>query len=95
MWDDESPEDHEPREECLMVDIIAARKATGKFFYRYGFGENLSSVPQKRLTPGAAGQHEDDEPDDAPHEPLVLLLHARRPGPVLDCPTRCWQSRAR
>ena len=33
-----------------MVDIIAARKATGKFFYKYGFGENLSSVPQKRLT---------------------------------------------
>ena len=33
-----------------MVDIIAARKATGKFFYRYGFGEKLSSVPQKRLT---------------------------------------------
>ncbi len=33
-----------------MVDIIAARKAAGKFFYRYGFGENLSSVPQNRLT---------------------------------------------
>ncbi len=33
-----------------MVDIIAARKAVGKFFYRYGFGENLSSVPQNRLT---------------------------------------------
>ena len=32
-----------------MVDIIAGRKAIGKFFYQYGFGENLSSVPQKRL----------------------------------------------
>ena len=50
MWDDESPQDHEAKEECLMVDIIAAKKATGKFFYRYRFGENLSSVPQNRLT---------------------------------------------
>ena len=50
MWDDESPQDHEPKEECLMADIIAGRKAIGKFFYQYGFGENLSSVPQKRLT---------------------------------------------
>ena len=33
-----------------MADIIAGRKATGKFFYQYGFGENLSSVAQKRLT---------------------------------------------
>ena len=50
MWDDESPQDHKPKEECLMTDIIAGRKATGKFFYQYGFGENLSSVPQKKLT---------------------------------------------
>ena len=50
MWDDESPQDHKPKEECLMADIIAGRKATGKFFYQYGFGENLSSVAQKRLT---------------------------------------------
>ena len=49
MWDDGSPQDHEPKEECLMVDIIAGVKATGKFFYQYGFGKNLSSVPQKRL----------------------------------------------
>ena len=34
-----------------MADIIAGRKATGKFFYQYGFGENLSSVAQKRLIP--------------------------------------------
>ena len=33
-----------------MTDIIAGRKAIGKFFYQYGFGENLSSIPQKRLT---------------------------------------------
>ena len=33
-----------------MADIIAGRKATGKFFYQYGFGEKLSSVAQKRLT---------------------------------------------
>ena len=33
-----------------MANIIAGRKATGKFFYQYGFGEKLSSVPQKRLT---------------------------------------------
>ena len=50
MWDDESPQNHKPKEECLMVDIIAGRKATSKFFYQYGFGEKLSSVPQKRLT---------------------------------------------
>ena len=49
MWDDESPQDHKPKEECLMVNIIAGRKAIGKFFYQYGFGEKLSSVPQKRL----------------------------------------------
>ena len=33
-----------------MADIIAGRKAISKFFYQYGFGEKLSSVPQKRLT---------------------------------------------
>jgi len=33
-----------------MADIIAGRKAIGKLFYQYGFGEKLSSVPQKRLT---------------------------------------------
>ena len=33
-----------------MADIIAGRKAMSKFFYQYGFGEKLSSVPQKRLT---------------------------------------------
>ena len=50
MWDDESPQDHKPKEECLMADIIEGRKAMSKFFYQYGFGEKLSSVPQKRLT---------------------------------------------
>ncbi|MEY8232867.1 transposase [Oscillospiraceae bacterium 50-16] len=50
MWDDESPQDHKPKEECLMADIIAGRKAISKFFYLYGFGEKLSSVAQKRLT---------------------------------------------
>ncbi len=49
MWDDKSPQDHKPKEERLMVDIIAGRKAAGKFFYQYGFGEKMSSVPQKRL----------------------------------------------
>ncbi len=49
MWDDKSPQDHKPKEESLMVDIIAGRKAAGKFFYQYGFGEKMSSVPQKRL----------------------------------------------
>lgn len=49
MWDDEPPQDPEPREECLMVDIVTARQEIGKFFYKYGFGEKLSSVPQKRL----------------------------------------------
>ncbi len=32
-----------------MVDITAARKKIGKFFYEYGFGEILSGVPQNRL----------------------------------------------
>ena len=32
-----------------MVDMIAARKEIGKFFYGKGFGEILSSVPQNRL----------------------------------------------
>lgn len=50
MWDDESPQDHKPKEECHMADIIAGRKAMSKIFYQYGFGEKLSSVPQKRLT---------------------------------------------
>ena len=36
MWDDESPQDHKPKEECLMTDIIAERKATGKFFTSTG-----------------------------------------------------------
>ncbi len=36
MWDDESPQDHKPKEECLMVDITAGRKATGKFFTSTG-----------------------------------------------------------
>ena len=50
MWGDEPPQDHEPKEECLMVDIVTARQEIGKFFYQYGFGEKLSSVPQNRLT---------------------------------------------
>ena len=33
-----------------MADIIAGRKATGKFFYQYGFGENLRSCIHKRLS---------------------------------------------
>ena len=49
MWDDELPQDHQAKEECLMIDIIAGRQAASKFFYQYGFGEKLSSVPQKRL----------------------------------------------
>lgn len=32
-----------------MVDIITARQEIGKFFYKYGFGNILSSVPQNRL----------------------------------------------
>ena len=49
MWDDKPPQDHETKEECLMVDIVTARQEIGKFFYKYGFGETLSSVPQNRL----------------------------------------------
>lgn len=49
MWGEEQPQNHEPKEECLMVDIIAARNAVGKFFYSYGFGKILSGVPQNRL----------------------------------------------
>lgn len=33
-----------------MVDIIAARQEIGKFFYKHGFGDILSSVPQSRLS---------------------------------------------
>ncbi len=40
MWDDESPQDHKPKEECLMVDIIAGREATGKFFTSTGLEKN-------------------------------------------------------
>ena len=50
MWSNNQPQDHEPKEESLMVDIIAARQETGKFFYKYGFGDLLSSVPQNRLS---------------------------------------------
>ena len=50
MWGDKQPQDHEIKEESLMVNIIAAREETGKFFYKYGFGNILSSVPQNRLT---------------------------------------------
>lgn len=49
MWDDKPPQDHKPKEVSLMGNIIAGRKAIGKFFYENGFGEKLSSVPQKRL----------------------------------------------
>ena len=49
MWDDKAPQDHPAKEECLMVDMIAARQEIGKFFYECGFGAFLSSVPQNRL----------------------------------------------
>ena len=49
MWDDKPPQDHRAKEECLMVDIITARREAGKFFYEYGFGALLSSVAQNRL----------------------------------------------
>lgn len=32
-----------------MVNTIAAKKEIGKFFFRYGFQNVLSSVPQHRL----------------------------------------------
>ena len=47
MWDEQSPQDHRPKGKCLMVDIITVE--VGKFFYEYGFGAFLSSVPQNRL----------------------------------------------
>ena len=49
MWDNKPPQDHQTKEECLMVDMIAARQEIGKFFYECGFGAILSSVPQNRL----------------------------------------------
>ena len=36
MWDDESPQGHEPKEECLMVNIITVREEIGKFFTGMG-----------------------------------------------------------
>ena len=50
MWDDKPPQNHKSKEECLMVDMIAARQEIFKFFYEYGFSEILSSVPQNRLS---------------------------------------------
>ena len=55
MWEEEVPHDHRSKEECLMIDIIAARQEIGKFFYTYGFGEILSSVPQTRVGEIIAG----------------------------------------
>ena len=43
------PQDHQEKEECLMVDMITARQEIGKFFYECEFGALLSSVPQNRL----------------------------------------------
>ena len=43
------------RSGIYMVDMITARQAIGKFFYAYGFGEILSSVPQNRLGEIIAG----------------------------------------
>jgi len=48
MWDEPLPQDHERKEECLMADIATAQHEIGKFFYEYGFGEKMSSVPQNR-----------------------------------------------
>ena len=55
MWEEEAPHDHKSKGESLMVDMITARQAIGKFFYAYGFGEILSSVPQNRLGEIIAG----------------------------------------
>ena len=52
MWDDESPQDHKPKEECLMVEIIAGQQATGKFFYQYGFGEKFRAYPEIKYEHG-------------------------------------------
>ena len=49
MWGVKPPQAHQVKEECLMVDMIAAREEIGKFFYECGFGAILSSVPQNRL----------------------------------------------
>ena len=49
MWGIQPPQAHQVKEECLMVDMIAARQEIGKFFYECGFGTILSSVPQNRL----------------------------------------------
>ena len=37
MRDDKLPQNHKPKEECIMVDIIAAQQEIGKFFYENGF----------------------------------------------------------
>jgi len=38
MWGDKQPQDHEIKEESLMVNIIAVREETGKFFTSMGLG---------------------------------------------------------
>jgi len=40
MWGNESPQDHKPKEGCLMVNIIAGQKAIGKFFTNMGLEKN-------------------------------------------------------
>ena len=52
MWGEQPPQDHEPK---VMIDIVTARQAIGKFFYEYGFGKILSSVAQKRLAEMISG----------------------------------------
>ena len=42
----------------------------------------------QRPVRGAAEEYADGEYHDAAYEPLVLLRHARRPGPLLDCQQR-------
>ena len=37
MWDDKPPQNHKPKEECIMVDIIADQQEISKFFYENGF----------------------------------------------------------
>lgn len=44
MWDDKPPQDHMPKEEYIIVDIITARQEVGKLFYEYRYSEILGAV---------------------------------------------------
>ena len=48
MWGEQPPHNHRPREECLMIDMIASRQEIGKFVLRAWVQQTVEQCTAKQ-----------------------------------------------